>query len=434
MITEENRAVRRLISRLDHEQPDLSRRDDRYRGRHVLRYASTDVEGDLKTFGVNICALAVDAVAERMRIKKFRVLVGDRDVTERIRKVWYRSQMDQQLMPVLVDALALGAVYLVVWPDAPGRPLISAESARNVICEYDPVTGEVTGAVKRWSEVEPNGTVTREHVIHYGREKIRRFTRAPGSQHLEPVPGADVDNPVGVVPVIPMLNVERIGDLRGTSVIDDLAHLVDALAKMLADMLVASEDVARPRRWATGVELDDDDMDDGFTADDMLDDDESEYLEPSPAVSPFDSGNRMFTVESPEAKFGQLPGADLAGYRTGVDLLTQQIMAVSALPAHMVGITTANPSSADAIRAAEASLTARAESRINVLGLAVERALALVAAFTEHVHPADVEVRIRWASPATRSTAQEADAVTKLFSLGIIDAGEAREYMGMTEL
>lgn len=435
MITEENKKVNNLLSRLDHEQRALSRRDDRYRGRHVLRYATTDIEGDLSTFGVNICALAVDAVAERMRIKRFAVLVGGRDVTERVRRSWYRSNMDQKLMPVLVDALALGAVYLVVWPDAPGDPLISPESARNVVCEFDPVTGEVTGAVKRWAETEANGTVSREHVIYYGPDVIRRYTRAPGAAVLDPVDGGEVENPLGVVPVVPMLNVERIGDQRGTSVIDDLAHLVDALGKLLADMLVASEDVARPRRWATGVELDDDDLDDGFTADDMLDDDEREYLDDDgPAVSPFDSGNRMFTVESPEAKFGQLPGADLAGYRTGVDLLTQQIMAVSALPAHMVGITTANPSSADAIRAAEASLTARAESRISVLGIAIERALALAAAFTEHVHPRDVEVKLRWASPATRSTAQEADAVTKLFSLGIITTEEAREYMGVTEL
>ena len=40
-----------------------------------------------------------------------------------------------------------------------------------------------------------------------------------------------------------------------------------------------------------------------------------------------------------------------------------QIMAVSTLPAHYVGVFTDNPASADALRAAEASLTARAEAR-----------------------------------------------------------------------
>lgn len=39
------------------------------------------------------------------------------------------------------------------------------------------------------------------------------------------------------------------------SEIEDLKPLVDALNKSLADMMVTSEYVGRPRRWATGVEL-----------------------------------------------------------------------------------------------------------------------------------------------------------------------------------
>lgn len=418
-----------LLAQLDRTQRDVARRDDRYRGDTKLKFASTEVTGELKSFGVNLCALAVDAVAERMRIKRFSVDVGGRDVTASVRAAWRRSNMDQKLMPVLVDALALGSCFLTVWPDRPGRPIITPESARHMTVARDPLTGEVVDAVKRWQERDHNGVVRATHVVHYERDQITRYRSDGDTGRLVPV--SDVRNPLGVVPVVPLVNIERIGDAGGSSVIDDLAHLVDALGKLLADMLVASEDVARPRRWATGVALDDDEGEDGWTADG---DDPHADEPPAPAVSPFESGNRMFTVESPEAKFGQLPGADLAGYKTGVDLLLQTIMAVSALPAHMVGITTANPSSADAIRAAEASLTARAEGRIQVLGVGIEHALELVAAFTEHVDPRDVEVRLSWASTATRSTAQEADAVSKLYSLGIIDRDEARERMGIGDL
>lgn len=420
-----------LLAQLDRTQRDVSRRDDRYRGDTKLKFATTEVTGELNHFGVNLCALAVDAVAERMRIKRFHVDAGGRDATANVRAAWRRSNMDQKLMPVLVDALALGSCYLTVWPDRPGRPIITPESARHMTVARDPLTGEVVDAVKRWQERDHNGVVRATHAVHYERDQITRYRSDGDTGRLAHV-GA-VGNPLGVVPVVPLINIERIGDAVGSSVIDDLAHLVDALGKLLADMLVASEDVARPRRWATGVALDDDDGDDGWTADgDDLDPAADEP--PAPAVSPFESGNRMFTVESPEAKFGQLPGADLAGYKTGVDLLLQSIMAVSALPAHMVGITTANPSSADAIRAAEASLTARAEGRIHVLGVGIEQALALVAAFTDHVDPRDVDVKLSWASTATRSTAQEADAVTKLYSLGIIDRDEARERMGIGDL
>ena len=62
-------------------------------------------------------------------------------------------------------------------------------------------------------------------------------------------------NPLGVVPVVAIRNSDRILDDRGCSEIDDLKPLVDALNKSLADMMVTSEYVGRPRRWATGMEL-----------------------------------------------------------------------------------------------------------------------------------------------------------------------------------
>lgn len=117
-----------------------------------------------------------------------------------------------------------------------------------------------------------------------------------------------------------------------------------------------------------------------------------------------------------------------------MQLVLQQIMAISALPAHMVGVTTSNPSSADAIRAAEASLTARAESRIRVISLGLERALAVVGAIVTGAGVHEIASQISWASPATKSTAQEADAVTKLHALGIITTPEAREMIGMDGL
>src|SRR5699024_2351316 len=112
--------------------------------------------------------------------------------------------------------------------------------------------------------------------------------------------------------------------------------------------------------------------------------------------------------------------ASLAGYRTAVDLLVQQIMAVSDLPAHMVGITTANPGSADGIRASEAGLTARAEARIRIVARAVEHIAQIMLAMDTGRLPGDYAPAATFANPGTRSTAQEADAVTKLHALGII--------------
>ena len=178
-------------------------------------------------------------------------------------------------------------------------------------------------------------------------------------------------NPLGVVPVVTLRNSDRILNHRGVSEIEDLKPLVDGLNKVLADMMVTSEYVGRPRRWATGIELTEEpvlDADGNMTIDA---DGNPVTVEVNPVtveVNPIPEGNQAMISESDQARFGQLEAANLAGYEASVRVLLAQIMAVSTLPGHYVGILTDNPASADALRAAEASLTARAEARQATFG------------------------------------------------------------------
>ena len=151
-----------------------------------------------------------------------------------------------------------------------------------------------------------------------------------------------IDNPLGAVPVVNLRNSDRLLDEYGFSEIDDTIPLVDALNKSLADMMVASEFVGRPRRWATGIELTEQPvLDDGGNP--VLD----EHGEPvTTEVNPIPEGARAMISEAPEAKFGQLDATGLGGYEASVRVLLGQIMAVSTLPAHYVGVFTDNPASA----------------------------------------------------------------------------------------
>lgn len=418
--------VERMLQRLELAQPKIRERDRRYRGVQPLRYTADEVEGDLKDFSVNLCRLAVNSVAERMRVSRIRAVVNGRDVSKRTEQWWDYCGMDQMLQSAIADALAVGTSYLVVWVDRYGKPVITVESAEQVITSHDPITREVTGAVKRWFEKDHQGVVVDEHVMYYGADKITHYVRDPNGVLTS---RGELDNPLGVPPVVPLLNFDRINDEQGHSVIDDMGHLVDALSKLLADMLVASEHVARPKRWATGVELEEA-VADGFTADEV-----GEHVELDDTVeSPFADSNGMWTTESPDAKFGQLPGADLGGYKTSVELILQQIMAISGLPAHMVGMTSANPPSAEGMRSAEAALTARAAGRIRVLGIAIENAVRMLVALDQHCDLQDVGAWLDWADPSTKSPAQEADAITKLHSLGIVTTEEARMKIGVDSL
>ena len=193
--------------------------------------------------------------------------------------------------------------------------------------------------------------------------------------------------------------------------------------------MVTSEYVGRPRRWATGIEL---------TEEPLLDADGNMTVgvDGNPVmteVNPIPEGNRAMISESDQARFGQLEAANLAGYEASVRVLLAQIMAVSTLPGHYVGILTDNPASADALRAAEASLTARAEARQATFGRSWEQVARLMVAVSDGRDPQQVEARVQWADAATRSEAQEADAMVKLHQAGLLPASYALAKLGYSD-
>lgn len=421
--------VTTLSRMLDSKKQVTGPRVERYRGRNRLRYAADAVESaDLATFRTNLYRVAVDSVAERMRLRGVSVTAAGTDVSKIAWNEWLASDMDQHTPTLIREALAAGAGYCTIVTTPSGRSRVVVEDAESMVTQFDPMTREPVKSLRRWDDVHPDGTIRTEYAAVYDSAEVRTYEKRSGWTLTEQVP-----HTLGQVPVVTVTNRRALSGSYGYSVIDDMAPLVDGLSKVLSDMLVASEDVARPRRWASGIDLEEEEDDDGFVADAGVGIDLDGQLSGSgdsngntPVESPFEHGNRMFTTESADAKFGQLPGADLAGYRTAAELLRQEIMTVASLPAHLVGVTTANPASADATRASELSLTAAAESAMSVVGTSLERAFRLLVSARTGFRPEDVTVRLRWCRPDTRSEAQDVDGVTKLFSLGLLSVEEAR--------
>jgi len=422
-----------LLASLDRAQPTVKKRDRYYRGEQPLKFLK-DTLSPVMSFRSNLAEVAVSAVAERINLEnltaEFTTPAGAVvDYTEQAKKLVQDSDFPMTLQAIISDMLAVGSAYILVWEDEFNRPVVTGESAENVICKRHPVTGSVVSAVKRWQVVDHNNVFLEEHVIWYRPDNIQHFKRGGTENTLnlqETIP-----NNLGVVPVVPAINFKRLGDSSGASVIDSLAPLLDALNKLIVDMLTTSESVARPKRYATGVVLED--SSDGFIADEGFSAD-YETEESSDAVeSPFKDSDDLWISEQAEAKFGQLAGADLGGYQTAVNLIIQQIMAVSSLPGHMVGVTTGAPSTAEALRASEVALSSTAAGRIKVLNRPIEWAIRLLVALDSGVSPDKVKVKLKFADTATRSIAQEADATVKLTQENIISPDEARSRAGVEE-
>lgn len=405
----------KLLTTLNAGSARRSELEAYYHGTQPLAFLSPEARTAIGSrFGrmaCNIPRLAVTALAERLRVTGFTV---DGLPDPGLWADWTANDLDQLAGIAHREALTLGESFAIAWADSMGNPRVTIESATQVAVLRDPASRDVVAAVKRWE------TPTTTEATLFEPDRITRLS----SDAMGAITGfKTVDtivNPFGVVPVVPLRNSDRLLG-PAASELDDLVPLVDGLNKTLADMLVSSEFVGRPRRWATGIEL---------IEEDTVDEDGQPTTR---AVNPFPETNRMMIGENPDARFGQLDAADLNGYEAAVKVLTSQIMAVSALPAHYVGALTNQPASADALRAAEASLTARAEARQQVFGPAWEQVARLMIATRTGADPLALDVQVQWADASTRSIAQEADAVVKLHSAGLLPASYALKRLGYSE-
>lgn len=399
-----NETLTTLLQKLDEPVARYQRYDNYYRGEQPLAFLAPEARTALgHRFGrmaSNIPRLAVTALSERLRVSGFQT----NDDDEKVWDDWTRNDLDQLSGVAHREALATTKSFAIVWADSFGRPQVTIESARQVTVLRDPATREVLAAVKRWETAKTTEVVlyTPDAITHMRAQAVGATTA--GFSTIEVIP-----NPLGVVPVVPFVNGDRLLD-DGVSELDDLIPLVDALNKTLADMMVSSEYVGRPRRWATGLELEED--------------------EDGNPINPIPESNRAMVSESPETKFGQLEAADLGSYEASVRILLGQIMAVSALPSHYIGITSNNPASADSLRASEASLTARAEARQSQFGRSWEWVARLMIAVRTGKPIDRIEARVQWANAATRSVAQEADAAVKLVQAGVLPPSYALERLG----
>lgn len=400
-----------MIQTLDGRAGHLDQLDRYYAGSPPLSFLAPEAKEALgDRFGrmaSNFCRLAVTSISERLRVSGF-TRAGESDPA--LWADWTRNDLDQLSATLHREALTLGTAYAIVWADQSGAPTISVESAHQMTVVRDPGTRQIIAAAKRWD------TATGTEAVLYGPEKITRYRSdshhaTAGSQYRVV---ETVDNPLGVVPVVEFRNSDRLL-AEGVSELRDIMPLQDALNKLLADLMVGSEYFARPRRWVTGVELkEDEDEDDDVT-------------------SPFAESIRVMHAEEADAKFGQLPASDLGSYDTAIKTVISQVMAVSSLPGHYTGIVANQPPNADGLRAAEASLTARCEQRQHTFGRSWEKVMALAHAIRSNTDPLAADITVQWADPATRSVAQEADAVVKLYQAGLLPVSTALAKLGYSD-
>lgn len=372
---------------------DLRRSWDGTRPVSYLSPESRKALGDrLGRIGVNYPRLAVESLAERQTLAGLSV--ADRSL-------WgpFLAANGPELAELVhTDRLLYGTAYVTVWATEDGTPTLTGDGPGTMTHGTDPATGETLWAARRYVVAPDDHRVTiytPETITSYR----ARYTEATAYGYRAE---RTVDNVLGEVPVVPFVRRSSLSDpATGSSAVDDLLDLTDAVAKILGDTLVSSEFYARPRRWATGLEIEED--------------------EDGNIVDPFGSG-RFLQSEATDTKFGQLEASRLDGYTDILATLTQQIGALSGLPPHYLGLHGDQPASADGIRAAEAQLTARARAEQRRTTNEWARVAWLLDAVQRGRSPELPDLRataVAWESPETSTPAMEADAAAKLRGIGV---------------
>lgn len=398
-----------LCRDIDARQPSLRIAKQYHDGTQALSFLSPIARkqlGDRLThISIGYPRLATDSVAERMTLTGF---VRNGEPLSAVWSAFARSGSATLADDAIHTALKLGRAHIVVWAHDSGLPLATVE--RDMATERDPITHRVVWAAKKWRRPDDS-----TRAVLYGPDAVRVYI-GPSVASGGVVPNSGwslletLPNPLGVCPVVELVNAHDPWDTAGQPESAPIWSLTDLLCKTFSDIAVSSESSAMPRRWASGLQLQ-------FDAEGNL-------------VAPFDnSPGAVWLSESGDTKFGGFPEPKLEAYSALTESILRQIGALSGLPDHLIGVHSADPSSAEMQRSAEQSLSARATKKTARFGASFGQVASLMEAIMAN-GPVRDDISATWKSTEVRGFAAQADGVTKLYQSGLLPWESAMAELG----
>lgn len=404
--------LRRLHKALIERRPALQTATDYYEGLHNLAFESKRFRkafgAQLDAFADNWCEVVVDASEERLNVEGFRVgdnPEGDRDAW----RIWQANDMDGQSQLAHTDALVGGIAYVIPWvSDDPATPEICVANAHDAIVECHPKMHRRRRAGLRvyrdeWGHDNAELFLP-DAVYSYRSAQPRDDLMVVDAANVGWVSVGEQPNPLGVVPVIPLPNRPRTRHSRqgivAQSEIRAIMPLQDAVNKLVADMLVASEKQALPARWATGLEVPVDPV-------------------TNRPIKPEVDTAELMVSEAPDTSFGVFQAADLRNFTLAIDLMVQHIASISRTPPHYLNAS-ADRLSGESIKAAETGLVAKVRRKMRFFGEGWEEAMRLAGSLAGLDQLAAAQgAEVIWADPESRTESQHVDSVLKQKDLGV---------------
>lgn len=401
-------------------------RDAYFNGEQLVRDLGISIPPQLKGLHTVIGwpRVGVESLEERLDLEAFRWADGS-DSSDLAEIADANDLFDESSLAHL-DALVYGREYLAVGsgdcgtPDCP--PLISAESPLDMTLMWDARLRMATAALRECAAdtfIE-SGPEERMLVLYLPDQTVMCLPSESGGWEV-----VDRDmHGLGVVPVVRMANRQRTADRVGRSEITpEVMSITDAACRRLMGMEVAAEFFGAPQRYILGAS-------------------ESAFQDAEGnAKSAWETYiGRVLALERDEdgnvPNVGQFAAHDPTGMTKIIDLYARIMASQMSVAPHVLGYSSDNPASADAIRFADNRQVKKAERRIRRFGAGWQQAMRL-ALWVRDGEPPDKTRRIEtvWRNPATPTVAAQVDATVKLVQAGVLpaDSDVTLEMAGFTE-
>lgn len=411
----ESETLTRLASRLRRDSNRLTYLGEYYDGVQHLEQLGLAIPEDLRRFivMVNWPRITADSLEERLDLEGFR-LPGTLERDAEAWRLWQANGLDEESQLAHLDTLVYGRAYICVGsnPADTATPIITVESPLEMTHEMDMVTRRPRVAMRLYRDHDPvTSNVIDRATLYFPDVTVWAEKRWDGRGWTET--DRD-DHNLGRVPVVPLVNRPRTGDRYGVSELQDVIQLTDAAARALTLAQLATEALSVPQRVVLGA-----------SEKDFVD-------ENGRTVSKWESYfGAVWALENENAKVQTFSAAALENFETIVNHYASQVSSVTGLPLRFFGQNTANPPSAEGIRADEARTIKRAERRQRAWGGSWEDAMRIAMLIaTGEWDPDYLSLEAIWRDPATPTKAQAADATVKLVAAGILPITAAWEDLG----
>ena len=357
--------------------------------------------------------IGVEALEQRLDLEAFRWADGaDASGLEEIAE---SNDLYDEASLAHLDSLTYGREYVAVGSgEADTPPLITFESPLDMTMFWDARLRMATAALRE--SVEDGVRIA---TLYLQDQTVYAAETRDGWEVFD----RDIHN-LGMVPVLRMANRQRTADRVGKSEITpEVMAITDAACRRLMGIEVAAEFFGAPQRYILGAAESAFQDAEGNTKDAW-----ETYIGRVLALERDEDGNAP-TV-------GQFTAHDPSGQTKIIDLYARIMSSQLSVPPHMLGYTSDNPASADAIRSAEGALVKKAERRIRRFSATHRDAMRLALWFRDgEPPPKEQRIECVWRNPATPTIAAQTDAAVKMVQAGILpaDGDVVLEMAGLSE-